>query len=83
MLPRLLVSYEYVEVQGLPSLELEHFPQFYQTSLCGGPFPTTLSHFALEETEEEEAVTRWDPYLNPCFEADGVSFSCHVDWVDV
>ena len=60
MLSRLLVSYEYVEVQGLPSLEFEHLPQFYQTSLCGGPFLTALSQFALEETKE--AVTSWDPY---------------------
>lgn len=77
------VSYVYVQVYGLHSLEVEHFPRFYPTSPCGGPSQTTsLSQFALEETEE--AVTRWNPYLNPCFEADdGVSFSCHVDWVDV
>lgn len=77
------MSYKYVEVQELPSLELENFPRFYPTSLCGSSFPTTsLSHFALEETEEEDR-TGWDPHLDPTFEADGVSFSCQVNWVDV
>jgi len=29
-------------------------------------------------------VTRWDPYVDLCFEVDeDDSFSCHVEWVDV
>src|SRR3954453_13538097 len=56
--------------RGFLPLSLKIFLGFIRLPFAAAPSqPTSLSHFALEETKED--VTRWDPYLDPTFEADG------------
>jgi hypothetical protein len=52
MLQRLDVCYVYVQIYGLHSLALEHFPRFYPTSLSWGSLQSaSLSQFPLKEAE--------------------------------